>query len=294
MDAMASIVKQLNSSTSVFFKAEITESFNSEHAPPSSLHLLYFFSTLSPLFPLTKASFLQGYGSQCEALIITWLLCFKGLAPSCNFPNVASLTLNFWLCQISVPAESQKHQWTITTFLKHCSRISAFVEHMAWLLSCGHRTKGWLCEALVKWKTLWAFVEKSKMTLSLENLDITQTVCYAHDRFQVASTWSHQARWLLSLKAKTNSKKMVFSSWFKVICLLMAQKNFLNHELFEFNIFKLHLAEANVGEVMKAAPDLNRSSTTSSTSGAPVSWDCAPLMVFQIHSLVWNSKLDFI
>lgn len=170
-------MKHLKSSTSVYFKAEITESFNGEHAPPSSLHLLYFFfPTISLLFPLTKASFLQGYGSKCEALIIPWLLSFKGLAPSYNFPNVTSLTLNFWLRQISVPAESQKHQWTITTFLKHCSRIPAFVQHMAWLLSCAHYTKGRLCEASVKWKTLWAFVENSKMTLSRESLHHTDGI----------------------------------------------------------------------------------------------------------------------
>lgn len=44
---------------------------------------------------------------------------------------------------------------------------------------------------------LWAFVEKSKMTLSLENPDITQTACRAYDRFQAASIQRHQAGWLL-------------------------------------------------------------------------------------------------
>lgn len=46
--ALASIVKRLKSSPSVFFSAEITESFNVE---PPSLHLLLFFSALFPLVP---------------------------------------------------------------------------------------------------------------------------------------------------------------------------------------------------------------------------------------------------
>lgn len=140
------------------------------------------FSLFFPCSPSLRHP-LHDYGSKCEALIKPWLLCFKGLALSHNFPCVTTSESGSVRFPFQ-PAESQKHQRTITTFLKRCLRIPAFVQHMARQLSCAHRTKGWLFAAWIKWKTLWAFVEKSEMTLSLGNPDITQTACYAHDWFQ--------------------------------------------------------------------------------------------------------------
>ena len=72
--ALASIVKCLKSSTSVFFSAEITERALMWNLPP--FFLFYFFALL-PLAPPP-----HGYSSKCEALIKPLPLFFKSLAPS--------------------------------------------------------------------------------------------------------------------------------------------------------------------------------------------------------------------
>lgn len=90
---LASPVKCLKSFTSVFFRVEITE-----RALMWNMRLLSRFisSILHPtsfsLVPPSLKDDLHGYGSECEALIMPWL-CFKGLAPSYNFPSVSRKNL---------------------------------------------------------------------------------------------------------------------------------------------------------------------------------------------------------
>lgn len=84
--ALASIVKCLMSSTSVFFSAEITERvlmWKMPLLPPFISSIFWLFSPCS----LSLKHPLHGYGSKCAALIMPWRLCFKGLAPSYNFPK---------------------------------------------------------------------------------------------------------------------------------------------------------------------------------------------------------------
>lgn len=91
--ALASPVKCLKSFTSVFFRVEITE-----RALMWNMRLLsrVISSILHPtsfsLVPPSLKDDLHGYGSECEALIMPWL-CFKGLAPSYNFPSVSRKNL---------------------------------------------------------------------------------------------------------------------------------------------------------------------------------------------------------
>ena len=106
--ALASIVERLKFSVSVFFRAEITERalmWNMRLLPPfiSSVFSLFFPSSSSRRHPL------HCYGSECTALIIPWLLCFKGLAARYNFPNAHSLNLNFWLHQTDCCSSLQNH-----------------------------------------------------------------------------------------------------------------------------------------------------------------------------------------
>lgn len=183
--ALASIVKRLKSSPSVFFRAEITESFNVE---PPCLDLLHF-SLLSPCSPLLRHP-LCGYGGKCEALITPQLLCFKRSCSKLQFPlcyqfESKVLALSDFHLQ---PAESQKHQRTITTFLKvelswtllenssirsaHGGDSPALTVQKGDCL--GLELSGILCGRLWK-RARW---------LSLGNPDITQTACYAHDWFE--------------------------------------------------------------------------------------------------------------
>lgn len=86
MHALASIVKRLKSSTSVFFWAEITERALMWNLPS---FISSIFSLFSPCSPSLRHP-LHDYGSKCEALIKPWPLCFKGLALSHNFPCVTT------------------------------------------------------------------------------------------------------------------------------------------------------------------------------------------------------------
>lgn len=88
--ALTSIVKRLKSSTSEFFSTEITERALMWNLPPFISSIFRFF--YSPCFASWRHP-LHGHGSKCEALIKPWLLCFKGLAPSKNFPCATSLNL---------------------------------------------------------------------------------------------------------------------------------------------------------------------------------------------------------
>ena len=104
--ALASIVKRRESSTSVFFKAEITEGALMWNHPPfisPSFVLL-----LSPCSP-SLSRLLHGCGSKCEALITPWLFCFKRSCYKSHFP----LRLPVWIlrndCTFSFTV-SQKHQ----------------------------------------------------------------------------------------------------------------------------------------------------------------------------------------
>lgn len=97
--ALASIVERLKSSSSVFFRAEITARALMWNLPPFVLSIFSLFPPCSTL--LTHR--LHGCGGECEALIKPRLPRFKGLALSYNFPcvrNLRRLNLNFWLFQI--------------------------------------------------------------------------------------------------------------------------------------------------------------------------------------------------
>lgn len=138
MHALASMAKHLKSSISVCQRRDNWEGFNVE--PPSPSLLLFFYAlyphtpTLPP--PLTEASSLHCYGSKCEAVIKLWLLCFKGLALSQSSPPCVT-SLNQALSGFHSSRHRRRQtEPTITTLLKFCLRIPAFVQHMAWQLSC--------------------------------------------------------------------------------------------------------------------------------------------------------------
>lgn len=81
--ALASIVKRLKSSHSLFFSAEITARALKWNLPPfiSSIFTFVLFPPTTCSLPTLKHP-LRGCGGKCEALIKPWLLFFKGLAPS--------------------------------------------------------------------------------------------------------------------------------------------------------------------------------------------------------------------
>lgn len=191
MCALASMAKHLKFSISVCQRRDNWEGFNVE--PPSPLLLLFFYALYPhappPLMPpqsppLTEASSLHCYGSKCEAVIKLWLLCFKGLAlsqssPPCYQPESGSVRIPFQPAQTKTNWTNNHHSLEIP--LKNSGIRSA--HGMATLLR-HRRTKGRLFGDWIKWRTMWVFVEKSLMTGSVGNLDITGTEWYVRDWFQ--------------------------------------------------------------------------------------------------------------
>lgn len=81
--ALLSSVKRLRSSTAVYFRAEITMRalmWNIHDVPLFIFSVSHYFVFCFPSHPL------QGYRSYHCAWVMWWLLRYKGLAPSYNFP----------------------------------------------------------------------------------------------------------------------------------------------------------------------------------------------------------------
>jgi len=175
--ALAAIVKRLKSSTSVFFRAEITERALMWNRPPL---IAYIFSTLLPP-PLTKRLHFRGSGSNCEALITPRLHGFKkkvSLEVPVFLPRYRSgstflAPVRFQIRRIAKASANNPN-------VLEAPIANSSIRSGAW-----HRgrpalaeSKGRLFRARIKWKALWAFVEKREMTLSLGNPDITgRTLC---------------------------------------------------------------------------------------------------------------------